>query len=136
MRQVITIELMGFINTLENITHAKVKDAFFDKHGTLVFIIQKGDIRKAIGNKGANVRRLAGLIKKRLKLVEYNEDVAKFVANCIHPLKAGISKEDSLIVLGSDDTTVKAKLIGRDKQNLEALKEIVNKYFKVDIVVK
>ena len=78
MKNVITLELIGLINTLEKISKAKVKDAFFDRHKTLVFIIQKGEIRKAIGNKGANVRRLANLMKKRLKLVEFNEDLVKF----------------------------------------------------------
>ena len=131
-----TIELIGYINTLENLSKAKVKDAFIDKNEMLVFVINQGEIGKAIGKGGINIRRLSGLLKKRVKLIEFNEDVKEFVKNCIQPLQASIAMEDTTITLESSDTTVKAKLIGRDKQNLNALKELVNRYFKVDILVK
>ena len=130
------IELIGYITTLENISGSKVKDAFIDKKGMLVFIINQGDMAKAIGKKGINIKRLSNLLKKRLKLIEFNENVLEFVKNCIQPLQASVSQEDNKILLESPDTTIKAKLIGRDKQNLIALNELVNRYFKVEILVK
>ncbi len=130
------IELIGYITTLENISGSKVKDAFIDKNGMLVFIINQGDMAKAIGKKGINIKRLSNLLKKRLKLIEFNENILEFVKNCIQPLQASISQEENKIILESPDTTIKAKLIGRDKQNLIALNELVNRYFKVEILVK
>ncbi len=136
MAVTLTAELIGYINTLENLSRAKVKDAFIDKNGILVFIVDHGEIGKAIGKGGINIRRLSGLLKKKVKLIEFNENVLEFVKNCIQPLQASITSEENTITLESPDTTVKAKLIGRDKQNLIALKELVNRYFKVDILVK
>ncbi len=130
------LELIGYITTLENISGAKVKDAFIDKNGILVFIINQGEIAKAIGKKGTNIKRLSMLLKKKVKLIEFNENVLEFVKNCIQPLQASVSQEDDKIVLESPDTTIKAKLIGRDRQNLNALKELVNRHFKVDILIK
>ena len=130
------IELIGYITTLENISGSKVKDAFIDKNGMLVFIINQGDMAKAIGKQGSNIKRLSNLLKKRLKLIEFNENILEFVKNCIQPLQASVSQEDNKILLESPDTTIKAKLIGRDKQNLIALNELVNRYFKVEITVK
>lgn len=130
------IELIGYITTLENISGSKVKDAFIDKNGMLVFIINQGDMAKAIGKRGINIKRLSNLLKKRLKLIEFNENVVEFVKNCIQPLQASVSQEENKILLESPDTTIKAKLIGRDKQNLIALNELVNRYFKVEITVK
>lgn len=130
------IELIGYITTLENISGSKVKDAFIDKNGMLVFIINHGDMAKAIGKQGSNIKRLSNLLKKRLKLIEFNDNVVEFVKNCIQPLQASVSQEDNKILLESPDTTIKAKLIGRDKQNLIALNELVNRHFKVEITVK
>lgn len=136
MAVTLTAELIGFINTLENISKAKVKDAFIDKNGILVFVINQGEIGKAIGKAGVNIRRLSKLLKKKVKLIEFNENVLEFVKNCIQPLQASITKEDNKVILESTDTTTKAKLIGRDRQNLIALNELVNRYFKVEIIVK
>lgn len=130
------IELIGYITTLENMSGSKVKDAFIDKNGMLVFIINTGDMAKAIGKQGSNIKRLSNLLKKRLKLIEFNDNVIEFVKNCIQPLQASVSQEDNKILLESPDTTIKAKLIGRDKQNLIALNELVNRHFKVEITVK
>lgn len=130
------LELIGYITTLENISGAKVKDAFIDKNGILVFIINQGEIAKAIGKKGINIKRLSMLLKKKVKLIEFNEDVKEFVKNSIQPLQANLTQEDNKITLESNDTTTKAKLIGRDRQNLIALNELVNRYFKVEITVK
>lgn len=136
MAVTLTAELIGYINTLENISKAKVKDSFIDKNGILVFVINQGEIGKAIGKGGVNIRRLSTLLKKKVKLIEFNENVLEFVKNSIQPLQASLTQEDNKIILESTDTTTKAKLIGRDRQNIIALNELVNRYFKVEIIVK
>lgn len=130
------LELIGYITTLENISGAKVKDAFIDKNGILVFIINQGEIAKAIGKKGINIKRLSMLLKKKVKLIEFNENVLEFIKNCIQPLQAVVTTQNEIITIEAPDTTTKAKLIGRDRQNLNALKELVNRHFKVDILIK
>lgn len=136
MKKVLTIELIGLINTVEKITKAKVKDAFYDAHKTLIFVVAKGDIRKAVGKQGANVKRLGQMMKKRLKFIEFDEDPAVFIKHCIYPLEVSVNKEEGKVVLEAKDHLTKGKLLGRDKQNLESLKELVSKYFNIEIIVK
>lgn len=130
------INLMKFISLFENITRAKVKDCI--SGDPLVFVVEPGEIGKAIGKKGSNIRRIEGLLRKRIKVVEFNEDEVIFVKNLISPLKpAEITKEDNIIVIKDPNTQTKAKIIGRDSKNLSNYKGIVSRYFPVkDIVVK
>lgn len=132
----IDARLIGFINTFETLTRSKVKDAFFDENNLLVFVIVNGDIGRAIGRAGSNIRRLASILKKRIRAVEFNEDPVEFVKNCIFPIKPkSISKEDNIIKIEGGDSSTKAMLMGRDRKNLKGLNRIVRKYFDVEVKV-
>ena len=63
------IKLIGLINVFEKVTRSRVKDAFFDKDGILVFIVKQGEIGTAIGKKGVNVKKLSTVMKKKIKLI-------------------------------------------------------------------
>lgn len=127
---------MGLINIFEKITRARVKYAFFDKDKVLVFVVKQGEIGKAIGKKGANVKKISSVMKKRIKIIEFNSDVVRFVKNCLIPLKVDVSSEEEKVVIKCPGRQEKAIVLGRDKQNLNALKELVGKFFKeVEIVV-
>jgi len=120
------------INFFERITRAKVKACF--NHNILTFIVNLGEAGKAVGKQGINVKKLANLTKKRIKIVEFNPEPTIFIKNIIHPIKAEIKLEDNLLELIAD-TKTKALLIGRNQQNLKDLKNIFNHYFK-DIQIK
>lgn len=131
------IQLIGFVNTFERITKARVKDCFFDKNKNLVFLVKEGDLWKAVGKKGANVQKLSNMLKKKIRIIEFSDDVKKFVRNVIMPFKVDeIVEEDGKVVLKSKDSKVKGLIIGRDKKNLEELNSIVKKYFNVEVVVE
>lgn len=129
-------EIIGYINVFENITRAKVKDCYLNRH--LVFIVEQGEIGKAIGKNGSNVKRVSNLLKKSVRVVEFNNKVEIFIKNMIMPIRGKIYKEeesDVVIELGSN--TDRANVLGKNKQNLKELKEVVNRYFDaVDIKVK
>ena len=128
-------KLIGYVTTFENLTKAKVKDAFFEK-GYLVFIVEEGDAGKAIGRKGNNIRMISRLLKKKIKLIEFNSDVKEFVKNIIDPLKADeIVEEDNKIKIRSKDLQTKSFLIGRNRTNITNLNNTVKKYFNVEVSV-
>lgn len=131
------IKTIGYINAFENLTKVGPKDCFFDKNNNLVFIVGTGKAGKAIGKAGANIKRLGNMLKKKIKVIEFNEDPVKFVTNIIHPLKAQeITEEDKIIIIKADSVQDKAKLIGRDRQNLKALQELVSKYFDYEVKIE
>ena len=125
------IDLMKFMQLFENITHAKIKDCI--SHEQLIFIVQENEIGKAIGKGGSNVRRLEDLLKKKIKIVEFNSDIKQFIRNFILPLKVkDINQEENIITIEGPDTKTKGLLIGRERKNLENLKSIVKRYFEIE----
>ena len=128
---------MGLISLFEKITQAHAKRLFTDKRGQLVFIVEEGQAGKAIGKGGMNIQRLRKLFKKRVKVVEFNADAKEFVKNYIAPLEVeNITVKEDKMTLTSQDTKVKGMLIGREKQNLKELNMVVQKFFKIEVLVE
>jgi len=129
------INLMKFISLFEQITRAKVKDCIDSL--PLTFIVYPGEIAKAIGKKAVNIHKMENLLHKKIKVVEFNDDVLKFVENVIAPIKVEeVVKEGDVVIIRDHDTKKKGMIIGRDASNLNKYKDIVKRYFDVDIVVK
>jgi transcription termination/antitermination protein NusA len=120
-------DIIGFITFFESMTHTGVKDCIDGQQ--LIFVVDQGDIGRAIGRQGSNVKRLEAALKKRIKIVEFNPDAAQFLKNLISPLKAEVSEQDGMLVMSSDDTRTKSLIIGRNAQNLEGYQNIVRRYF-------
>ena len=128
------INLMKYISLFESLTGAKLKDCV--ANDVIMFIVRENDMGKAIGKKGVNIRRIEGLLKKKIKLVEFNENVLQFIENLIKPIKAKeITNEDDVINIYADDTKTRGMLIGRDRNKINSINEIVKRYFKVEVKV-
>ena len=126
-----TNEIIQFITLFENLTRAKVKDCFFN-NDKLVFIANNGDIKKAVGKNGSNIKKIESMIKKRIKVVEFNSDIGKFIRSFLYPIKPkNIEIKDGIISIGAEGVKDRALLIGRDSKNLNNLKEVIKKYFDV-----
>ncbi|MBI4739388.1 NusA-like transcription termination signal-binding factor [Candidatus Woesearchaeota archaeon] len=120
----------------ENITRAKVKDYFDDPvQGRLVFIVLPGELWKALGKGSSNVKRLEQAFKKKIKIVEFSDDVLKFISNMAHPLKVKSVTRDSadqeIIVIDGGDVQTRGLLIGRNAKNLRNLEVNVRRFFDV-----
>ena len=125
------IDIIKYISLFEKITRTKVKDCIESEQG-LVFIVVQGQIGKAVGKQGANIRRLEGLFKKKVKIVEYSDDLIEFVRSYIMPLRAdSIREEEDIIIMTSTDTKTKGLMIGKNAQNLRKLEEVSRRYFDV-----
>ena len=127
--------IIGFINVFEKITRANVKDCF-EENGILIFVVQEGQIRKAIGKGGDNIKRISGLTKKKIKVIEFSQNVIKFVKTLLYPLKVEVELGEEVIVIKSKDHREKGQIYGRDRTNLKRIQNIVDKYFNVKIVVE
>ncbi|MDO8555889.1 MAG: NusA-like transcription termination signal-binding factor [Nanoarchaeota archaeon] len=131
------LQLIGYVNVFENVTRAKVKEVFYDQQETLVFIIEEGDAGKAIGKHGSNVKRLAALIKKRIKIIEYNTQLLPFVKNCLFPvIPKNITQEENTIIITTKDGHDKSLLYGREKSNFKNIQMIVNKFYPVTLKIQ
>jgi len=123
-----TIALMS---SFSSFTKSKVKDVI-DEGELLIFIVEPGQLFKAIGKKGSNVKLLSNKFKKRIKIVEFNPEVKVFIRNMVYPLEVKeITQEGDIITLEGGDVKTKGLLIGRNAQNLRLLEKVVKRYFDI-----
>jgi NusA-like KH domain protein len=128
---VLDVDMLKCIGLFENVTHARVKDAFYFKE-ILTFMVLEGDMFKALGKNLSNLKRLEQMLQKRIKIIEYNPDIIKFITNLLYPYKvAEIKQDEKIITITDPDMKTKGLIIGAKAQNLRAYESIVKKYFDI-----
>jgi NusA-like KH domain protein len=126
------VEMLKIINLFENVTRARVKDAFYLRD-VLTFVVFEGDMFKALGKSLSNLHKIGDMLQKKVKIVEYNTDLIKFLTNLLYPYKVReIVQEGKIITIKDDDTKTKGLIIGAKAQNLRAYEGIVKKYFDIE----
>jgi NusA-like KH domain protein len=131
-KTVYDIDMIKLINLFENVTHARVKDAFYMKD-ILTFIVFEGDMFKALGKNLTNLHKMEDMLQKRLKIVEFNSELTRFLANLLYPYKVReIVQDDKIVTIMDDDTKTKGLIIGSKAQNLRQYESIAKKYFDIE----
>ena len=69
MKLVYDERLMKYIILFENLTKAKVKDAYLGENESIWFIIEKGGMFKAVGKNGSNIKKIENMLKKKIKVL-------------------------------------------------------------------
>jgi len=137
----LTAKEMGLIALFETMTGAVVEDCVVDdKNDRIIFVVKKGHMGLAIGKKGRKVKLLEKLMRKKLEVVEYSEDVREFLANALKPVRIqGIRlterPDGRKIAVVSVDPRDKARAIGRNGRNAEKLRLLARRYFGIDNVM-
>ncbi len=100
----IDIEVARFLESLKEkfkvLRDAKILKVFKTEEN-IIIIAKKGDAPKLIGKNGAIVKILSKEFKKPVKIVEYDEDIRKFLNNLVFPA----SIEGVNIVYGKNGET-------------------------------
>ena len=123
-------ELIRLMTFFESMTGAKVKDCISDDK--LIFIVEENNMGKAIGKNGANIKRLESALKRKVKLAEFSDDVLQFVRNLVYPADvAEIKNDGGFITIRGRDSSTRAMLIGREKQNINSINSIVKRFFDI-----
>ncbi|MFT4309031.1 MAG: NusA-like transcription termination signal-binding factor [Candidatus Woesearchaeota archaeon] len=125
---------MQVMKIFEKITASKLKDAF--EVGDLqVFVVEPGQIGKAVGKAGTNVKKLAEQLKKKIKIIEYSPDIKVFVKNTTFPLipeEVLYDEENSIVTVIPKDTLSRGLMIGRQAIKLRETEKIIQRYFKIE----
>ncbi|MFO8016819.1 MAG: NusA-like transcription termination signal-binding factor [Candidatus Woesearchaeota archaeon] len=128
------VSLMGIMSLFEKITGAKLKDCYNDEVlNCITFVVQPGQLGKAIGKKAVNVKRLQEKLNKNVRVIEFHPNKTEFIKNMISPLRVERieEEEDGTITIKGDDTKTKGLIIGRNAQNLRNLEKNVGRYFDI-----
>ncbi|QQG38753.1 MAG: NusA-like transcription termination signal-binding factor [Candidatus Woesearchaeota archaeon] len=132
----LNIQTIGLMNIFNSLTGVTAKDCFFDEE-KLVFIVNEGDLGKVLGKKGANIQRIQNTLKRDIKVIEYSEDVIKFVKNLIYPAEVQkVYKEGTFVVIEPENNKIKGQIYGRERKNLEKINEILKKYSNTEVKIK
>ena len=132
---------MGLIALFETMTGAVVEDCVVDdQNDRIIFVVRKGQVGLAIGRGGRKIKLLEKLMRKRLEVVEYSEDVREFLTNALKPVRVqGIRlterPDGRKIAVVSVDPRDKAKAIGKNGKNAQKLRLLARKYFGIDNVM-
>lgn len=123
-------DLMKYISLFESVTGAKVRDCIVNED--VIFVVHENEMGRAIGKQGSNIKRIEGILKKKIRLVESSNDVSQFIQNLIYPIRAQeIKEEDGMVTIYGSDTKTRGMLIGRDKHKINSINDIVKRYFKI-----
>ena len=125
---------LGLSLVMERITKARVKDSFQDDD-TIYFIVGFGELGKAVGKGGSNIKKVQEALGKKIKVIEFKNDVKGFVKNAIYPLKVEeIKQEDNCIIIKETSKKTKSLLIGREGKNLKLINRAVKLFFSIEEV--
>jgi len=126
-------EDIGFINAFEKMTKAQVVD-YINDEDSLYFVVKTGNFGAIIGRGGENIHELSNKFGKKLKVFKYSKDLKEFVKNLI------MRPVESIEVVESDkgkylkikaSNKDKAMIIGCEGKNLNIIRELIKKQFKV-----
>ncbi len=125
-------DLIKKIRMFEDTTGASVKDAMYYKD-MLTFIVEPGEMGKALGKNKQHIRRLQEQLEDDVKVAEYREDVLDFITNFLKPLDiAGIERDGDVIHIYGGDERTTGIIIGSGGSNLRELEDVVQRYFDID----
>lgn len=123
-------ETIRLITLFENLTGAGVRDCLVDnENGVVYFVIDEGEVGKAIGRNGSSVKNTENLIKKDIKIFEFSENIEKFTRNLIPQITSLKLKTEGgrNAVEVRVDKRDKPIVIGRDGKNLKVYKELLHR---------
>lgn len=124
------INTMKIISLFQAITRASVRDCIVDDE--IVFIVGEGEIGKAVGKGGSNVKRISSVLKRKIKIVEFSNELKTFIKNLIQPLRVeNIEENEGIVVLTPVDSQTRGYLIGRGGLALRKLEEYVKRHFPI-----
>jgi len=125
-----SFEEIKYMSYFESITKTKVKDCFVDHRGQLTFVVNPGDIIKAVGKNATNAKKLDEKLKRKVRIVEYSPDIVKFTRNLMHPNKdKSVEFSDGVVSVLPSDLKSRGYMIGKGAMMLRTNQEVLQRYF-------
>ncbi len=129
-------EMIRTINMFESITDVEARDCLI-KDEEAYFIVPEGKAGMAIGKGGKIVQKVQNQLGKDVKIYEYNDNLGAFINNLVPTDLRGvdIQEED-----GEKKVTIsvprdnKGRVVGKDGQKIDAIRDILARTHNVDDV--
>lgn len=126
---------LALSSLMERITHARVKDCFKDTE-VIYFVVAPGEMGKAVGKNGSNIRKVQEELGKRIKVIEFKDNAVDFLRSIIYPLMVeSVTEEAGLLLIKDSNKKTKSLLIGRESRNLLLINRAVKRFYNVEVKV-
>ena len=139
MRITLSGDALQVAGLFEEETDATVRDCVVDdENDRLILVIKTGEMGKAIGSGGENVRRIESRLNRSIKLVEDAADPRDFVANALAPAavyNVTISEDDEVYAYAEVANEDRAVAIGSQGANIEAARVLAQRHHDIDDIV-
>ena len=110
--------MIKLITTFENITGTEVRDCICSN--VIYFLVNPGKIALTIGKGGKTIKVAERLIKKSIKVFEWNEDEEQLIRNMIPNLQRLEVNQDSAVV--TIESKQKGAVIGKEGSNIKVIR--------------
>ena len=137
----LTSDELRLMSLFQSITSATARDCILDERmDRVIFVVNKGHMGLAIGKGGSTIKQLQNVVAKKVELVEYSDDVIKFISNILNPDLINEIKineridgtKQAVIVV---DAKKKGVVVGREGRNAEKARIIAKRYFQISNVL-
>ncbi|RLJ03292.1 MAG: NusA-like transcription termination signal-binding factor [Candidatus Aenigmatarchaeota archaeon] len=117
-------EEIKYITIFEECTGTEVRDCIVEGD-TIYFLVEKGKVGLAIGKNGFSIRNAQKLLRKRIKVFEYDDEEEKFVRNMI-PQSNTVSIKNKKVLV-TVDIKDRGKVIGKNGSNIKVIKKFLKR---------
>jgi len=133
MARTLDMKFIRYLNLFERVTKVRTQHCFFYNF-TIVFLVPRSQVARAIGEGGRNIKKLSQILEKKVKIISIplgKEDMHRFVLDIIYPVRfKNIEVKDNGVLISAGMQS-RASLIGRNKRRLNEMREILDQYFGI-----
>lgn len=123
-------ELFQLISQFSQATGVTPKETIVGLDDSISFVVDGPEVGRAVGPGGRNVKFMENALKKKVRVIVYDEDLAEFIQNVVRPLQLqGMEREGNIITMHPADSRSRSLLIGRNAQHLRTFEQIVKRFF-------
>ena len=129
MKVILDQNCIEAINLFQNLTGATVIDSI-SEDGDIYFVIAEGQYGLAVGKGGSKIKNAEKVFKKTIKVLEYSEDLEKFVRNIVPEVQEiSIHEKQILLKVRPQD---RARVIGKNGRNIKILNKFLQRLFDIE----
>ena len=131
MAGTISMQDMRHLNLFRRITGVSTRHVL-QYNETIIFCVPKNLIRKAMGDKRSNLRKISEILGRRIKVIPLPKGIQhtkEFIKTIVFPVEFNdLEIKDDEIVLTAGSRN-KAALLGRHKRRYLEMQKIVKDFF-------
>lgn len=106
-----------------------------EEEDKLTFIVEKGQLGLALGKGARNLQTLKNVFNKEIKILEYDDDVERFIRNLFKPHQvesvALESEEDGIFARVTVKPEDKGKAIGKAGRNINVVRQLARRHHNI-----